>query len=81
NIAPSFPVRAVTKTIEYDMVDIAGENYLMPMLSDFRGTVEQSGKRFESRNVIRFRNYQKYGSEVRILDDDIEPQPEPAPRP
>ncbi|MBK9214297.1 MAG: hypothetical protein IPM59_01645 [Chloracidobacterium sp.] len=81
NIAASFPVKAVTKTIEYDMVDIAGEHYLMPTLSDFRGTVEQSGKRFESRNVIRFRNYQKYGSEVRILDDDIEPQPEPTPKP
>lgn len=81
SIAASFPVKAVTKTIEYDMVDIAGEHYLMPTLSDFRGTVEQSGKRFESRNVIRFRNYQKYGSEVRILDDDIEPQPEPTPKP
>lgn len=80
NIAASFPVKAVTKTIEYDMVDIADEHYLMPTLSDFRGTVEQSGKRFESRNVIRFRNYQKYGSEVRILDDDIEPQPEPMPK-
>lgn len=81
NIAPSFPVKAVSKTIEYDIVDIAGERYLMPIMSDFRGTVEQSGKRFESRNVIRFRNYQKYGSEVRILDDDIEPQPEPTPKP
>ena len=73
DITPSFPVKAVSKTIDYEMVDIAGEKYLMPTLSDFRGTVESSGKRFESRNVIRFRNYQKYGSEVKILDDDIKP--------
>jgi hypothetical protein len=81
NIDPAFAVKAVSKTIEYDMVDIAGEKYLMPIMSDFRGTVAGSGKLFESRNLIRFRNYQKYGSEVRILDDDIEPQPEPTPKP
>lgn len=81
NIDPNFAVKAVSKTIEYDMVDIAGEKYLMPIMSDFRGTVAGSGKMFESRNLIRFRDYQKYGSEVRILDDDIEPQPEPATKP
>ena len=52
------------------MVEIAGEKYLLPVLSDFRGTVESSGKRFESRNVIRFRNYQKYGSEVKLVGDE-----------
>ena len=61
------------------MVDIAGEKYLLPTLSDFRGTVESFGRRFESRNLIRFKNYQKYGTEVKILDDDIKPDPEPTP--
>lgn len=75
-IDPNFPVKAVTKFIDYDQVDIAGEKYLLPVLSDFRGTVESGNKRFESRNVIRFKNYQKYGSEVKVLDDDVEPQPE-----
>ena len=73
DIDPGFAVKAVTKTIDYDMVAIAGEKYLMPVLSDFRGTVENSGKRFEQRNLIRFRNYQKYGSEVKVLDDDLAP--------
>ena len=79
DIAASFPVKAVTKSIEYDMVEIAGEKYLMPTISDFRGTVENSGRRFESRNLIRFRDYQKYGTDVRILDDDINPDPEEKP--
>ena len=79
DIAKAFPVKAVSKTIEYDMVDIAGEKYLLPTLSDFRGTVESFGRRFESRNLIRFKNYQKYGTEVKILDDDIKPDPEPTP--
>ncbi len=79
DIEPNFPVKAVTKSIEYDMVDIAGERHLMPTISDFRGTVESSGRRFESRNLIRFRNYQKFGTDVRILEDDIKPEPEPTP--
>jgi hypothetical protein len=79
NILPSFPVKAVTKSIDYDMVEIAGEKYLLPTVSDFRGTVESSNRRFESRNLIKFRNYQKYGTDVRILDDDLKPEPEPTP--
>ena len=79
DIESDFPVKAVTKSIDYDIVEIAGEKHLMPMISDFRGTVESSGRRFESRNLIRFRNYQKYGTDVRILEDDIKPDPEPVP--
>lgn len=77
DIQPSFAVKAVSKTIDYDMVDISGEKYLLPTISDFRGTVESGRTREEQRNVIRFKNYQKYGTEVKILDDDIKPEPEP----
>ena len=74
DIAPTFAVKAVTKSIDYDMVEISGEKYLLPILSDFRGTVQGTdSKRFESRNVIRFRNYQKYGTDVIAVDDDSEP--------
>ena len=74
DIAPSFAVKAVTKSIDYDMVEIAGERYLLPIISDFRGTVQgKDSKRFESRNVIRFRNYQKYGTDVIAVDEDSEP--------
>ena len=79
DIAPTFPVKAVTKFIDYDQVEIAGEKYLLPILSDFRGTVESSNKRFESRNVIRFKNYQKFGTEVKVVEEDSEPVPEEKP--
>lgn len=79
DISPTFPVKAVTKLIDYDQVAIAGEKYLLPILSDFRGIVEESNKRFESRNVIRFKNYQKYGSEVTIVGEDTEPPPDEKP--
>lgn len=80
DIAASFPVKAVTKSIDYDLVAIAGEKYLLPITSDFRGTVESYGKRFESRNVIRFRNYQKYGTEVTIVEEDTAPPKEEKPQ-
>ena len=70
DIAPTFSVKAVSKTIDYEMTDIAGEKYLLPIISDFRGTVQDSNNRFDSRNLIRFRNYQKYGTEVKILEED-----------
>ena len=79
DISPTFPVKAVTKFIDYDEVAIAGEKYLLPILSDFRGIVENSNKRFESRNVIRFKNYQKYGSEVTIVEEDSAPPPDEKP--
>lgn len=80
DIEPTFPVKAVTKTIDYDMVEINGEKYLLPKLSDFRGTVAAAdGKRYESRNVIRFHDYQKFGSEVIIGDEDLTPDAPPEP--
>ena len=79
DIAPTFPVKAVTKYIDYDMVVISGEKYLLPIVSDFRGTVQSLDTRFESRNVIRFKNYQKFGTEVTIVEEDSEPVPEEKP--
>jgi hypothetical protein len=81
DIKPDFPVKAVTKTIDYDMVEISGDKYLLPTLSDFRGTVENSKQRFESRNVIRFKNYQKYGTDVTVVEEDTAPPPEEKPNP
>ncbi len=79
DISPTFPVKAVTKFIDYDQVAISGEKYLLPILSDFRGIVENSNKRFESRNVIRFKNYQKYGTEVTVVEEDSQPVPDEKP--
>ena len=79
DIRPTFDVTAVTKSIDYDIVEIAGEKYLMPIVSDFRGTVREGSKSFDSRNVIRFKNYQKYGSEVTIVEEDTAPVEEEKP--
>lgn len=65
-----FPIRTARRVIDYDWVKINDEKYLLPLLSDVRLTFRENSKVFETRNLIRFKDYQKYGSEVKILDDD-----------
>jgi len=69
-IPEGFRIRSANRTIDYDWVTIADEKYLLPLLSDVRLTSREKKQIFESRNLIRFKDYQKYGSEVKILDDD-----------
>ncbi len=78
-IPDTFPVRTARRTIDYDWVEIVGEKYLLPSVSDVRLTMREKLKVFETRNLIRFRDYQKYGTEVKILDIDDEPEPETTP--
>jgi hypothetical protein len=75
-IPSDFPVRSASRTINYDWVTISGETYLLPALSDVRLTFRQDRNLFESRNLIQFKDYQKFGTEVIILDDDDEEIPE-----
>lgn len=79
DIPDTFPIRSARRSIEYDWVRIEDTRYLLPSLSDVRLVALGRPKNYETRNVIRFKNYQKYGSEVRVLDDDIKPDPEPTP--
>lgn len=70
-IPEDFPIRAARRVIDYDWVTIADEKYLLPLLSDVRLTSRQGRETYETRNLIRFKEYQKFGSEVKILEDDI----------
>lgn len=73
DIPLSFTIKAFTTTIDYDWVEISGEKYLLPILSDARFTAQAEGTvLIQTKNLIRFRNYQKYGSEVQILEGDEE---------
>ena len=79
-IPESFPIRSARRVIDYDWVTISDEKYLLPSLSDVRLTFRESKQVYESRNLIRFKEYQKYGSEVKILDgDEEEVKDEPKP--
>lgn len=71
-IPDEFPIRSANRTIDYDWVTISDEKYLLPSISDVRLISRENRQTFETRNVIRFKEYQKYGSEVKILDDEEE---------
>src|SRR3712207_8651325 len=64
-----FPYTTLFRS-DYDWVTISDEKYLLPLLSDVRLTSRYGREMYETRNVIRFKDYQKYGSEVKILDDE-----------
>ena len=79
-IPESFRIRSANRTIDYDWVTITDEKYLLPSLSDVRLTSRENNQLYETRNVIRFKDYQKYGSEVKIIEEDVAP-PEEKPKP
>jgi hypothetical protein len=67
-----FPVTASEQAIDYDWVTIVGQgDYLLPSRAVLVMTAAEGGRVEQSRNDIRFRNYQKFGTELKIIDDDI----------
>jgi hypothetical protein len=72
-IPPNFPITVAKRNIDYEWIKIADGSYLLPSLSDVRLTIRQTGKLFETRNLIKFKNYQKYGTDVTIVEDDSTP--------
>ncbi|HEX8352050.1 MAG TPA: hypothetical protein VF611_03945, partial [Pyrinomonadaceae bacterium] len=78
-VPASFPISAATLAIDYDWVTIQGQGeYLLPARSVVVMTRLSRGETFQFRNEINFRNYQKYGTELKILDDDILDEEVPA---
>jgi hypothetical protein len=72
-IPESFPIRTARRNIDYDWVKIGDDKYLLPSLSDVRLTLREKSQVFETRNLIRFKDYQKYGTDVIIVDEDNKP--------
>ncbi len=70
DIPRDFEVKAFESSVDYDWVEIAGEKFLLPIISDNRFTSAEGRQLFQSRNLIKFKNYQRYGTDVKILDDD-----------
>lgn len=62
---------SASQMIDYDWVTIADQKYLLPVQADVQITLPERSEIVTTRNLIRFRGYQKYGTDVRILDDDV----------
>jgi hypothetical protein len=90
DIPSDFPVTAASSRIDYDWVTINDRQYLLPSNAQIQLTAAIRDERaarnriesIKTRNEIRFRNYQKYGAEVKIIEDidDFEDDPPPPPK-
>jgi hypothetical protein len=81
DIPPDFPITAASSLVDYDWVPINEHPYLLPAHADILismlGPGGRGPQKVDSRNDIRFRGYQKFGAEVKIIDDiDDEVLPE-----
>src|SRR6266436_2513026 len=60
-VPADYPIRAATSLIDYDWVTIAENKFLL--------TTVGRGMTVQSRNEIRFRGYQKFGAELKVIDE------------
>lgn len=83
-IPGDFPIVGASTLIDYDWVSINERKYLLPTHSVVLITSRQAQSVVQDRNDIRFRNYQKYGAELKVIDEideDAPAEPELPPKP
>ncbi len=82
-IPSGFPITAASSLIDYDWVMIGERKYLLPIRSEILVTRIQGSMLLQSRNDIRYRAYQKFGAELKVIDeigeDDVPTDPPPPP--
>ena len=82
-IPADFPITAASSLIDYDWVMINERKYLLPTHSEILLTTVNPKFVLQSRNDVRFRGYQKFGAELKVVDevgeDDDEPPAPPKP--
>jgi hypothetical protein len=68
-IPGDFPITAASSLIDYDWVTINENKYLLPTHSEILLTDVRGNRSQQSRNDIRFRGYQKFGAELKVIDE------------
>jgi len=74
DIPRSFPVKETNEILDYDLVDISGSKYIVPLSAKLFMKSEDG----ESKNDIEFRAYRKFGTESDIkydMDEASKPLP------
>ncbi|HSE34381.1 MAG TPA: hypothetical protein VLA93_22600 [Pyrinomonadaceae bacterium] len=85
-IPAGFPITAASTVIDYDWVMIGERKYLLPVHSEILMTSSQAGIVLQSRNDVRYRSYQKFGAELKVIDevgedDEAPTETTPPPKP
>jgi hypothetical protein len=64
NLPRDFPTHSTSIGVDYDYVAINGHDYLMPISAEMR---LRQGRHEAVMNTIEFRNYRRFGSNMRIV--------------
>ena len=64
----NFSITLAENSVEYDIVKIADQPYLMPVRAEV--LLGSDRERQYSRNVIEFRNYRRFDSDIKFLPPD-----------
>lgn len=81
DIPSDFPVTAAGRLIDYDYVTINEHPYLLPSRAEITLASGRNDRAVQTRNVIRFRDYQKYGTDVKIIEDVPDDEDTPPKKP
>lgn len=68
NIPDDFPITRSEGGIDYDLAEIAGRKYWLPVRAEV--LLIEGGSKLHTRNVIEFKRYRKFEAEVRIVPDE-----------
>jgi hypothetical protein len=68
-VPADYPIRAASTVIDYEWVAIGENKFLLPTHSEIQLTNLGRGVTVQSRNEIRFRGYQKFGAELKVIDE------------
>ena len=64
NVPPKFLIQAVSISVDYDFVVINNHDYMLPISAQ---VIVVKGRTELDRNEIEFRNFRRFGSNMRIL--------------
>ena len=67
NIPPDFPITRSDGSTDYDLADIGGKKYWLPVRAEV--LLVEGGAKLHTRNLIEFKRYRKFEAEVRIVPD------------
>jgi len=66
-IPENFPITRSEGSTEYNQVKIAGQQHWLPVRAEV--LLENRSAKLHTRNVIQFKQYRRFGSEVKFLSD------------
>ena len=75
NLPVDFPVARSVWAIDYDLVDVGGKKYWLPVRAELQLTTSNckalppSGRNLHTRNLMEFQEFHKFEAEVKVLPE------------